>query len=314
MPVDLEFPLEVTAAVSQAAGVRSLRLERGDHAPLPRWEPGAHIDVVLPNGLVRQYSLCGDPQDDRAYEIAVLRAPESRGGSEYVHTHIRVGDVVTVRGPRNNFTFAARHRVLFIAGGIGITPILPMIRQADREGIDWELAYGGRTRDSMAFADELQLYQGRVQLVPEDERGLLDLPALLGTVRPDTLVYCCGPTGLLDAVQKLCEPWPAGSLHLERFSGTSTNGPSDAFTIVAERSGVVCEVTAGESIADALARVGVIVQTSCREGLCGTCETQVLDGVPDHRDQLLGDDDREAGTTMLICVSRAISPQLVLDL
>ncbi|MGW0953492.1 PDR/VanB family oxidoreductase [Streptomyces sp. NPDC002545] len=304
----------MTAAVPVAAGVRSLRLERGDRATLPPWEPGAHIDVVLPNGLVRQYSLCGDLQDDRAYEIAVLRAPESRGGSEYVHTRIRVGDVITVRGPRNNFTFAARQRALFIAGGIGITPVLPMIRQADREGIDWELAYGGRTRGSMAFADELQLYGDRVRVAPEDERGPLDLSALLGTVRPDTQVYCCGPTGLLDAVQRLCEPWPAGSLHMERFSGTSTDGPSDAFTVVAGRSGVVCEVAASESIADALARAGVIVQTSCREGLCGACETQVLDGVPDHRDQLLGDDDREAGTTMLICVSRASSPQLILDL
>ncbi|QSE91976.1 oxidoreductase [Rhodococcus pseudokoreensis] len=314
MTSDAQFSLEVTAVASLASGVRQVRLERHERTVLPEWEPGAHIDVVLPNGVVRQYSLCGDPQDLSAYEIAVLRAPQSRGGSEYVHTRLRVGDVIPVRGPRNNFAFAARHRALFIAGGIGITPILAMIRRAERDGSDWKLVYGGRSRDSMAFASELERYGERVQLVPEDEFGLVNLPGLLGTPLPDTEVYCCGPTGLLDAVQSLCKPWPAGSLHLERFSGTVTDRPNDAFTVVAERSGVTCSVAPSQSIVDALADVGIIVPTSCGEGLCGTCETKVLDGVPDHRDLLLGDDEREAGTSMMICVSRAKGERLILDL
>ena len=314
MTSDTEFPLEVTAIVSLAAGVRQVRLERRDRTPLPGWEPGAHIDLLLPNGIVRQYSLCGDPGDDAAYEIAVLLAPQSRGGSKHVHTRLCVGDAVPVRGPRNNFTFASRQHAIFIAGGIGITPILAMIRQAEQEGIEWRLVYGGRNRDSMAFAKDLERYGERVRLVPEDELGRLDLPALLGTPRLDTEVYCCGPTGLLDAVQQLCKPWPTGSLHLERFSGAITDGPTDAFTVVAERSGVACSVAPGQSIVDALADVGVIVTTSCGEGLCGTCETKVLDGVPDHRDLLLGDDEREAGTSMMICVSRAKGPRLILDL
>jgi ferredoxin-NADP reductase len=317
MPFDAEITLEIAAASPVAAGVRSLRLERSDHAPLPNWDPGAHIDLVLPNGLLRHYSLCGDIRDTGAYEVAVLLAPESRGGSEYVHNSLQVGDVLKVRGPRNNFPFAlgSGGRALFIAGGIGITPILPMIRKADEEGIDWGLIYGGRSRDSMAYLDELRRYGSRVQFVPEDELGRLDLQALLGAPRLDTHVFCCGPNGLLDAVQQLCGTWPVGTLHLERFAAGSIDEDADssAFTVVAERTGVTCEVAVDESIIDALARAGIVVPTSCQEGICGTCETKVIAGVPDHRDFLLGDADRESGATMLICVSRANTPELVLD-
>lgn len=318
MPFDPEIHLEITAARPVAAGVRSLHLERSDHTPLPIWDPGAHIDLVLPNGLVRQYSLCGDIRDVDAYEVAVLLAPDSRGGSECVHNSLQVGDVLPVGGPRNHFPFAvgSGERAVFIAGGIGITPILPMIRKAEEEGIEWRLVYGGRSRDSMAYLDELRRYGPRVQLMPEDECGRLDLQTLLGTPRPDTHVFCCGPTGLLDAVQQLCETWPDGSLHMERFAAGSTDEAADAtgFTVVAERSGVVCEVAADESITDALGRAGIVVPTSCKEGLCGTCETKVIAGVPDHRDFLLGVADRESGATMMICVSRANTPELVLDL
>jgi ferredoxin-NADP reductase len=315
MTSDTEFILEVTAVVSVATDVRLLRLQRGDRMPLHPWSPGAHIDVLLPNGLIRQYSLCGDPKDVAAYEIAVLRAPQGRGGSDYVHASVQIGDSIPVRGPRNNFAFAPRRRALFIAGGIGITPIYAMVREADRSGIDWTLVYGGRTRSSMAFFKQLQRYGGKVQLVPEDERGLLDLPALLEAPQPGTEIYCCGPGGLLDAVQRLCTSWPTGSLHLERFSSApATHGPAEQFLVVAERSGVECSVKPGQSIVDALATVGIIVPTSCGEGLCGTCETKVLDGVPDHRDSLLGESEREAGASMLICVSRSSGPRLVLDL
>jgi ferredoxin-NADP reductase len=318
MSSELELSLEITAVSLVAADVRSLRLERSDHAPLPNWEPGAHLEFMLPNGLVRHYSLCGDIRDTGAYEVAVLLAPDSRGGSEYVHNDLQVGDVLTVRGPRNNFPFSVGRggRALFIAGGIGITPILPMIRRADEEGIEWGLVYGGRSRDSMAYLDELRRYGSRVQLVPQDEVGRLDLQALLGAPRLDTRVFCCGPTGLLDAVQELCGTWPVGTLHLERFAAGSIDedAVSSGFTVVADRSGVTCEVAVGESISDALGRAGIVVQTSCKEGICGTCETKVIAGIPDHRDFLLGDADRESGATMLICVSRSNTPELVLDI
>ncbi|MCZ9884720.1 PDR/VanB family oxidoreductase [Arthrobacter sp. B2a2-09] len=319
MSSDLELSLEITAASLVAAGVRSLRLERSDRAPLPHWEPGAHLEFELPNGLIRHYSLCNDTNETDSYEVAVLLAPESRGGSEYMHNDLQVGDAMTVRGPRNNFPFAvgSGERALFIAGGIGITPILPMIRRANEEGIEWSLVYGGRSRESMAYLDELQRYGSRVQIVPEDELGRMDLRTLLGVPQLDTKVFCCGPTGLLDAVQQLCGTWPTGTLHLERFAAGSLDEDLEAdsrvFTVVAERSGVTCEVAVGESITDALGRAGIVVPTSCREGICGTCETKVIAGVPDHRDFLLGDADRESGATMLICVSRANTPELVLD-
>ncbi|MFE4545124.1 PDR/VanB family oxidoreductase [Arthrobacter sp. NPDC056727] len=316
---DQEISLEITAGSLVAAGVRSLRLARGDRAPLPRWEAGAHLEFDLPNGLIRHYSLCSDPNETGSYEVAVLLAPESRGGSAHMHNDLQVGDVVTVRGPRNNFPFSvgSDERVLFIAGGIGITPILPMMRTANESGIEWRLVYGGRSRESMAYLDQLQNYGSRVQIVPQDELGAIDLQALLGEPQPDTKVFCCGPTGLLDAVQQLCGTWPTGSLHLERFAaGSPTEGAdaeSSAFTVVAERSGKTCKVAVGESVTDALRRIGINVPTSCKEGICGTCETKVLAGIPDHRDFLLGDADRESGATMLTCVSRAKTPELVLD-
>ncbi|MBT8163254.1 MULTISPECIES: PDR/VanB family oxidoreductase [Arthrobacter] len=319
MSSDPELTLEITGAALVADGVRSLRLARGDRAALPGWEPGAHLEFDLPNGQIRHYSLCNETTDANSYEVAVLLAPESRGGSEYIHNDLQVGDLVTVRGPRNNFPFAigSRERALFIAGGIGITPILPMIRRAHAEGIEWSLVYGGRSRESMAYLEQLQHFGSRVQIVPQDELGHIDLQTLLGVPQPDTKVFCCGPSGLLDAVQQLCRTWPDGTLHLERFAAGSLDASVQAdagtFTVVAERSGVTCEVGVGESITDALGRAGIIVPTSCREGICGTCETKVIAGIPDHRDFLLGDADRESGATMLICVSRAKTPELILD-
>ncbi|MFF1832351.1 PDR/VanB family oxidoreductase [Paenarthrobacter sp. NPDC058040] len=319
MSSETELSLEITAGTLVAAGVRSLRLERSDRAPLPGWEAGAHLEFALSNGLIRHYSLCSNPNETGFYEVAVLLAPESRGGSTHMHHDLQVGDVVSVRGPRNNFPFSvgSGERVLFVAGGIGITPMLPMIRKAHEENIDWKLVYGGRSRDSMAYLDQLQKYGSRVQIVPQDEAGRIDLPALLGSPRIDTKIFCCGPSGLLDTVQELCSKWPAGSLHLERFAAgapTESTDDTSAFTVVAERSGKTCTVAADESITDALVRIGINVPTSCREGICGTCETKVLAGTPDHRDFLLGDADRESGTTMLTCVSRAKTPELVLDL
>ena len=213
-----EADLVVREARTVADDVVVLTLADPRGGELPPWTPGAHIDLILGDDLTRQYSLCGSPSAPDVWRLGVLRAPDSRGGSEWVHTALGPGATVRVRGPRNHFPLVASQRYLFIAGGIGITPILPMIAEAEAAGADWRLLYGGRERASMAFLDELSGYSDRVTIVPQDEMGMLDLESVLGTAQPDTLVYCCGPEGLLSAVEKHCENWPPGTLHLERFS------------------------------------------------------------------------------------------------
>ncbi|MGW7608598.1 PDR/VanB family oxidoreductase [Streptomyces sp. NPDC054766] len=295
-----------------ADGVLALSLRHPLGAELPSWEPGAHIDVVLGPELERQYSLCGDPADRGAWRIAVLREREGRGGSAYVHEQLGEGDKVRVRGPRNHFALAPGPRYRFVAGGIGITPILPMLAAAEAAGAEWTLLYGGRTRDSMAFTEELGRYGDRVALAPEDESGLLDLAPVLDEVPEGTLVYCCGPGPLLDAVEERC---PSGLLHVERFRPkVQEAGGETEFEVVLERSGRTVTVAPGVSVLDTVRAAGVEVLFSCTEGTCGTCETEVLEGTPDHRDSVLTDEEREAGETMLICVSRCRGTRLVLDL
>ncbi|MEU0588803.1 PDR/VanB family oxidoreductase [Streptomyces sp. NPDC006132] len=280
--------------------------------PLPAWEPGAHVDVLLGPGLERQYSLCGDPADRTAWRIAVLREPDGRGGSAHVHERVAEGDTIRVRGPRNNFRLEPAPRYRFVAGGIGITPILPMLAAAEAAGAEWTLLYGGRTRDSMAFGEELARYGDRVTIAPQDETGLLDLPSVLDDVPEDTLVYCCGPGPLLDAVEARC---PSGVLRVERFRPKEQEtGGATEFEVELARSGRTLTVTPDVSVLDAVRAAGVEVLYSCTEGTCGTCETDVLDGEPDHRDSVLTDEERAAGETMLICVSRCRGKRLVLDL
>ncbi|WP_326758430.1 PDR/VanB family oxidoreductase [Streptomyces phaeochromogenes] len=298
-----------------AEGVLALTLRHPLGEELPAWEPGAHIDVVLGPDLERQYSLCGDPADRHSWRVAVLREPDGRGGSAHVHGQLEAGDKVRVRGPRNHFALQPSPRYRFVAGGIGITPILPMLAEAEAAGAEWTLLYGGRTRNSMAFAEELSLYGDKVRVAPQDESGLLDLAAELGTPQSDTLVYCCGPGPLLDAVEERCEAWPKGSLHVERFQPkVQETGADTEFEVVLERSGHTLTVPADVSVLDTVRSAGVEVLFSCTEGTCGTCETDVLEGTPDHRDSVLTDEEREAGETMLICVSRCRGKRLVLDL
>lgn len=303
----------------EATGVLSVRLENIDCSPVATWTPGAHLDLHLASGLVRQYSLCGDPADETGFRIAVLRDPASRGGSEHVHDRLRPGQVIAVSEPRNNFEMYDARNYVFIAGGIGITPILAMIGEAQRRGADWHLHYGGRSRETMAFLDQLDDFSGRVHVVSEDTDGILDLPGILGTPQHDTLVYACGPEGLLGAVETTGKAWPDGSIQLERFKAAEResageSGGDGPVRVVCDRTGITMTVPPEESILDALERSGIDVDNSCREGLCGTCETRVLAGVPDHRDSLLSTSERESGKTMLICVSRAQTDELVLDL
>ncbi|MGW3420929.1 PDR/VanB family oxidoreductase [Streptomyces phaeochromogenes] len=298
-----------------AEGVLALTLRHPLGEELPAWEPGAHIDVVLGPDLERQYSLCGEPADRHSWRVAVLREPDGRGGSAHVHGQLEAGDKVRVRGPRNHFALQPAPRYRFVAGGIGITPILPMLAAAEAAGGEWTLLYGGRTRNSMAFVEELSPYGDKVRIAPQDEAGLLDLASELGTPQPDTLVYCCGPGPLLDAVEERCAQWPKGSLHVERFQPkVQETGTDTEFEVVLERSGRTLTVPADVSVLDTVRSAGVEVLFSCTEGTCGTCETDVLEGTPDHRDSVLTDEEREAGETMLICVSRCRGKRLVLDL
>ena len=299
-----------------ADGVVALTLHGLDAQPLPHWEPGAHVDLILGSAATRQYSLCGDPADPHTWRLGILRDAGGSGGSLYVHDRLQVGDTVRIRGPRNNFPLVASPRYLFIAGGIGITPILAMIRSAEAGGAEWRLVYGGRQRVSMAFLDELAAYGDRVTVWPQDERGLLDLDGLLGTAAPDTRVYCCGPEPLLGAVEQRCATWPRGSLHVERFVARPLTEPvlREAFEVHLAQSELTLTVEPDQSILDAIAQAGIGVLSSCQEGTCGTCETPVLDGIPDHRDSVLDQDARDAGDCMMICVSRACTRRLVLDL
>ena len=308
--------LRVVAKELVADGVVALTLRHPDGRRLPDWAPGAHIDLLLPNGLTRQYSLCGDRWDAYSYRVGVLREPAGRGGSAYVHDALAEGDLVGIGGPRNNFPLVPAPKYLFIAGGIGITPLLPMVRQAELMGIDWQLLYGGRTRTSMAFRDELAAYGDRVSVVPRDEQGHLDLPACLAAAAADAKVYVCGPGPLLSAVEKCCADRPVGTLRTERFVPEDRGAPlrDEPFEVELARSGLAVTVTPGASVLDAVQAAGVNVLSSCREGTCGTCETTVLAGAPDHRDSVLDDEERSAGDCMLICVSRSCSDRLVLDL
>ncbi|MEU2005077.1 PDR/VanB family oxidoreductase [Rhodococcus sp. NPDC019627] len=300
-----------------ADGVVAIRLADPDGGPVPGWDPGSHIDIVIDEATVRQYSLCGDADDRTCLTIAVLREENGRGGSKWVHDSLQAGDLVCVGGPRNNFRFKPAPSCLFVAGGIGITPLLPMLRAADAAGSDWRLLYGGRTRNSMAFADDLVArYPDRVDIRPQDEFGILDLAAALGAQDADTAVYCCGPEPLLQAIEDECRDRPRIDLHVERFAAKER--PADAldgtFEVELARAGTSLIVDANESLLDALLRSGMDVPFSCGEGICGTCEATVVEGVPDHRDSVLTEDEQAANDSMMICVSRSCTAKIVLDL
>ncbi|WP_405146699.1 PDR/VanB family oxidoreductase [Nocardia salmonicida] len=306
----------VSAIVPEAVGVVSVVLSPVGDDKLPTWEPGAHIDLLLGPDLERQYSLCGDLGDRDRWQVSVLREPDSRGGSAWVHERLRVGDVLRCRGPRNNFPLQTAEQYLFIAGGIGITPLLPMIARCTADNAQWRLVYGGRGEASMAFRDLLAEHGERVTFWPQDKLGLMDLDTLLAQPRSGTAIYSCGPEPLLAAVEDRCRVWPAGALHLERFRPRpgALDGVSTPFEVELDQSGMVLEIPAGESILDTLEAVGVDVPNACREGTCGTCETVVLEGEPDHRDSFLTEDERASGEVMMVCCSRALSKRLVLDL
>lgn len=298
-----------------AEGVVGLTLADPAGERLPPWTPGAHIDLHLSDSVIRQYSLCGDRWDGFRYQIAVLRTSDSRGGSAWVHEHLVEGMDIGYGGPRNQFPMVPADEYRFIAGGIGITPLRPMIEQAKRTGRPWRLLYGGRHRASMAFVDELADCADQVEVAPQDETGLLDVTGWLGAAAPRVAVYCCGPEGLIAAAVRACESWPRHALRTERFVAPAQPSVSGDRTFTLRlRSGPELQVPPGVSTLEALSSLGVNVLSSCRQGICGTCEVGVLSGVPDHRDSVLTQSEREAGDCMLACVSRAHSAALTVDL
>lgn len=299
----------------EADDIVSITLADPGGAELPSWEPGAHVDLHTPAG-VRQYSLCGDPHHREEWRLAVLRQDQGRGGSQWVHDVLRVGDLVTVGMPRNAFPLVPASNYLFIAGGIGVTPLRPMIENAERTGVPWTLLYGGRRRSAMAFLSELSAYGDRVTVQPEDEEGRLDPAGELDGLADGTAVYCCGPAGLITAVEEHCRTRPPGTLHVERFEPAAPPAAfaDTAFDVELARSGVTLRVPEGTSILQVVESAGLADLGSCYQGTCGSCETKVLGGRPDHRDSVLSEAERASGTSMMLCVSRCTSPRLVLDL
>ncbi|ABH00477.1 probable dioxygenase (plasmid) [Rhodococcus jostii RHA1] len=297
--------------------VVELCLAAEDGSALPEWEPGSHVDLLLASGLVRQYSLAGSPQDRSTYRLGVLRELDGRGGSAEVHDTLTAGTPVTVRGPRNNFPLLPSPRYVFIAGGIGITPLIPMLEAASADEADWTLHYGGRNQASLAFADELVARFGaRIILHPQDTCGLLPVADLVAGA-DGALVYCCGPEPLLQAVQAAGDAigLPARDVHIERFSAREVEAArAGAFEIELTSTGDVLTVPDGGTIVDVLRDHEVLVFTSCEEGMCGTCETRVLAGTPDHLDSFRSPEEHDEDGTMAVCVSRSLSPRLVLDI
>lgn len=313
--------LRVVAVERAATDILSLVLEAPDRGLLPAWTPGAHIEVECGDpDRARAYSLCSDPADRRCWRIAVLREPEGRGGSAWIHDEVRPGTILKVRGPRNRFPFDERVSgpVLLVAGGIGITPLVPMAARARDLGLDYRLVYCGRSRERMAFLEELAALHGaRLELAISSEGRRLDLAALVTATPPATRIWACGPARMLEALERLVEGRPEGVLTTERFSAGSARrdpGEEHGFEVELAHSGLSLVVPPDRTLLEVLRGANVDLPSDCEEGLCGTCEVEVLEGEVDHRDAVLGKAERAAGRRMMACCSRAKGARLVLAL
>jgi cytochrome P450/ferredoxin-NADP reductase len=314
-PGESEIECRLLAMERIATDTIALTLGATDGRELPAWTPGSHIDLVLPGGQMRQYSLCGDPEDRFRYRIAVLREVDGTGGSAAVHDRLAMSDPVTIRGPRNNFTLRAAPSYHFVAGGIGITAILPMVREAERRGVDWTFVYLGRSTDRLAFLDEIAgLPAGRVRILDTGEQGRPAVSDVLATAAPGAHVYACGPGGLLDALAN--SGWPEDAVHFERFQPdqAAMSAPTEAFSVRLTEDGRTLAVPPERSILDVVEAAGVSWPYSCREGTCGTCEVRIVAGRAQHRDAVLTPAERRRNESMMICVSRAETPELELEI
>lgn len=319
--------VRVTQMTLEAEGVLSLRLARIESDdPLPAWEPGAHIDVYVPDGSTRQYSLCGDPEDLSSWQVAVLREPEGRGGSAYVHDELRVGDRLKVTRPKQSFALEDAPFHALVAGGVGITPIMAFAEHLDRQGRPFQLVYGGRSEQTMAFRQRLARLGDRVTFLAEDRDGRPDLDAVLKDLPADGLVYVCGPLPLLRAVESAAETVHGPDQDVVRFELFSSVGVErteagggdvpvgQGYELVLARSGHTLRLQPDANILDVVLAVGVEVENDCRDGICGSCITPVLSGTVEHRDLVLTKREKAAGDKMLICCSKPTCDRLELDL
>ncbi len=300
-----------------ASGVIELELTLSDGSGLPDWQPGAHIDLHLPNGLSRQYSLMPGSDPAMSWRVGVLVDEDGRGGSLCIRDQIHIGDEIDVVGPRNHFPLVSGKSYLFIAGGIGVTPLISMLEAAEIKGDEWRLIYLGRSIETMAYADALSSrYPDRVELVPRDTKHRFDVDAAIKALAPETCVYSCGPERLLLAIEQAMGEAEIDRLHVERFHPrkVEVDGPDHEFVVVCKRSGLELVVPADESILMTADFAGLDIPGDCMEGTCGACETRVYEGLVEHRDSVLTPQARETGETMMICVSRSKSSRLVIDL
>jgi vanillate monooxygenase ferredoxin subunit len=314
-----DFQVKVLARRQEAEGIDSFELAREDGRPLPAFSAGSHIDVHLPGGLVRQYSLCNDSSEQHRYRIAVLRDAASRGGSVAMHDRVQAGDTLTISEPRNHFPLEHAPHTLLLAGGIGITPLLCMAQRLGTAGASFELHYATRSLGRTAFRDEIATFgeRARLHLDDGDAAQKLDLPAVLAAQPGGTRLYVCGPGGFIDYVVQTAKArgWPADHIHLEYFGAAPQDTSADqAFEVRLASTGKTYAIPADKSVVQALSEQGVEIMVSCEQGVCGTCLTRVLEGECDHRDLYLTDDEKAANDQFLPCCSRARSKTLVLDL
>ncbi|BBB97684.1 MULTISPECIES: PDR/VanB family oxidoreductase [Bradyrhizobium] len=295
---------------------KAYKLQPLTSEPLPMAEAGAHIDLILPTGLIRQYSVILRRQRTEGYWIAVKKDVNSRGGSLQIHGSVIVGTILKVKAPRNNFPLdeGAPHSVL-IAGGIGITPIVSMINRLVALGKSWELYYACRSRADLSLLEEIPAGQNaHFHLDDESDGKYLDLSKIVGGAPAGAHFYCCGPLPLMAAFDLATADIPDQRKHVEYFTARESEPPQGGFRIKLARSGKVLNVPQGGTILDALKEAGIPVEHSCAEGICGTCETTVLAGIPDHRDSVLTPSERAANNTIMVCCSGSKSEELVLDL
>jgi ferredoxin-NADP reductase len=313
--------VRVRCITFQADTINSYELVSVSGDELPAFSAGAHVDLHLGNGMIRSYSLVNDQQERNRYVVAVNRDVNGRGGSNFVHEHLRVGDVIEISAPRNNFQLqeSAAHSIM-IAGGIGITPLLAMARRLEALGRPWELFYAARTKSAAAFLDELRGLRPNVHLNLrtdfDDERAgrVFDIEAIVREAPADAHLYCCGPSAMLAAFESATDDRSSDHIHMEYFQTKEAPATGGGFDVVLARSNRTVAVAAGKTILDALLDAGISVNYSCSSGICGTCETRVIEGVPDHRDQYLSKEEQAANNVVMICCSGARSPSLVLDL
>ncbi|WP_288392241.1 PDR/VanB family oxidoreductase [uncultured Herbaspirillum sp.] len=313
--------VKVAARREEAQDIVALELVAVDGQPLPSFTAGAHIDVHLPGGLVRQYSLCNAPHEQHRYQIGVLRDANSRGGSVAVHEALQVGERITISAPRNQFALHSARHSLLLAGGIGITPILCMAEALAAQGASFEMHYCARSPARQAFRERIAACGFADRVVHHYDDGAaaqkLDLAALLASVDPATHLYVCGPTGFIAHVVDTARArgWPDSQVHYEYFGAAPVNADGNgAFEVKLASSGQIYTIPPERTVIQVLVEHGVDVPVSCEQGICGTCLTRVLEGEPDHRDQYLTDEERAANDQFTPCCSRARSPMLVLDL